>query len=113
MELLAGIPAERFWSTTVGDNQSRSMLQTAQRYPRAGSQSYPTPAADENADGSTTVHLGPELPGGISAGNWLQTVPGRGWFKILRFHFAKRSFFDKTWRAGDVAESGRPACLDL
>ena len=31
------------------------MLQTPQRFPRAGSQSYPTPAATANADGSTTV----------------------------------------------------------
>ena len=39
------IPAARFWSFTVYDNQSRSMLQTPQRFPRAGSQSYPSPAA--------------------------------------------------------------------
>ena len=40
------IPAEAFWSVTVYDNQTRSMLDTPQRYPRAGSQSYPTPAAE-------------------------------------------------------------------
>ena len=28
---------------TVYDNQTRSMLDTPQRYPRAGNQSYPTP----------------------------------------------------------------------
>ena len=31
------IPAARFWSFTVYDNQTRSMLDTPQRYPRAGS----------------------------------------------------------------------------
>ena len=36
-----GIPEENFWSFTLYDNQSRSMLDTPQRYPRAGSQSYP------------------------------------------------------------------------
>ena len=41
----AKVPAEKFWSLTVYDNQTRSMLDTPQRYPRAGSQSYPTPAA--------------------------------------------------------------------
>ena len=55
-----GIPAGKFWSFTVYDNQTRSMLDTPQRYPRAGSQSYPTPAAEPNADGSTTVYFGPE-----------------------------------------------------
>jgi hypothetical protein len=104
MELPSGIPAERFWSTTVYDNQTRSMLQTPQRFPRAGSQSYPTPAAVENADGSTTVYFGPELPEGVSVGNWVQTVAGKGWFQILRFYFPKQSFFDKTWRAGEVEE---------
>ena len=39
------------------------MLDTPQRYPRAGSQSYPTPAAEANADGSTTVYFGPSKPG--------------------------------------------------
>jgi hypothetical protein len=37
------IPAEKFWSLTLYDNQTRSMLDTPQRYPRAGSQSYPSP----------------------------------------------------------------------
>ena len=41
-----GIPEENFWSFTVYDNMTRSMLDTPQRYPRAGSQSYPSPAAE-------------------------------------------------------------------
>jgi hypothetical protein len=40
----------KFWSFTVYDNQTRSMLDTPQRYPRAGSQSFPTPAAEASAD---------------------------------------------------------------
>lgn len=47
-----GIPAAAFWSFTIYDNQSRSMLDTPQRYPRAGSQSYSSPAAEADADGS-------------------------------------------------------------
>jgi hypothetical protein len=56
------IPARAFWSLTVYDNQTRSMLDTPQRYPRAGSQRYPSPAADANADGSTTIYFGPKQP---------------------------------------------------
>ena len=37
------IPENNFWSFTVYDNQTRSMLRTPQRFPRAGSQSYPSP----------------------------------------------------------------------
>ena len=40
------------------------MLDTPQRYPRAGSQSYPSPAAVANPDGSTTVYFGPSKPAG-------------------------------------------------
>jgi hypothetical protein len=61
------VPAEKFWSFTVYDNQTRSMLDTPQRYPRAGSQSYPTPAAEPNPDGSTTVYFSPKQPRGGQA----------------------------------------------
>ncbi len=80
------IPAGRFWSVTVYDNQTRSMLDTPQRFPRAGSQDYPTPAAVADADGTTTVHFGPDRPEGVPEGNWIQTTPGRGWFAVLRFY---------------------------
>ena len=59
MTLPKDIPAARFWSFTVYDNQTRSMLQTPQLYPRAGSQSYPSPAAEQEADGSTVVYFAP------------------------------------------------------
>jgi hypothetical protein len=75
-----GIPAAAFWSFTLYDNQTRSMLDTPQRYPRAGSQSYPSPAAESNPDGSTTVYFGPRQPAGVKRGNWIQTMPGKGWF---------------------------------
>ena len=52
-----GIPEGNFWSFTLYDNMSRSMLDTPQRYPRAGSQSYPSPAAKASADGSTTIYF--------------------------------------------------------
>jgi len=86
MMLPRNIPAERFWSLTVYDNQTRSMLDTPQRYPRAGSQSYPTPAAEPSADGSTTVYFSPKQPEGVKPGNWIQTMPGKGWFTILRVY---------------------------
>jgi Protein of unknown function (DUF1214) len=59
------------------------MLQTPQRYPRTGSQNYPSPAAVANADGSTTIWFGPKQPEGAARGNWLQTVPDKGWFTLL------------------------------
>jgi hypothetical protein len=97
-----GIPEARFWSLTLYDNETRSMLQTPQRFPRAGSQSYPTPAATAEPDGSTAVVLGPEQPDGLPDGNWIQTVPGKGFFVILRLYSPLQPFFDKTWRPSEI-----------
>jgi hypothetical protein len=96
------IPAGKFWSLTLYDSQSRSMLDTPQRYPRAGSQSYPSPAAEANADGSTTVYFGHTQPKGVKRGNWIQTVPGKGWFTILRLYSPLETFFTKQWRPSEI-----------
>lgn len=97
-----GIPAEKFWSFTVYDTMTRSMLDTPQHYPRAGSQSYPSPAAKSNADGSTTVYFGPQLPSGVERGNWIQTMPGKGFFPALRLYSPLEPFFSKQWRPSEV-----------
>jgi hypothetical protein len=96
------IPADNFWSFTLYDNQTRSMLQTPQRFPRAGSQTYPSPAAVANSDGSTTIYFGPAKPADAKEGNWIQTMPNKGWFLLLRLYGPKPSFFDKTWRLSEV-----------
>jgi hypothetical protein len=95
------IPAARFWSLNLYDNQTRSLLQTEQLYPRAGSQEYPSPAADAEADGSTVIYCSPTRPDDVAAGNWIQTDPEKGWFVILRCYSPLQPFFDKTWRAGE------------
>jgi hypothetical protein len=96
------IPAARFWSLTLYDNQTRSMLQTEQLYPRAGSQEYPSPAAVAEPDGSAVVHFSPTRPDGVAPGNWIQTDPEKGWFVILRLYSPLQSFFDKTWRVSEI-----------
>ena len=57
---------------------TRSMIDTPQRYPRAGSQSHPSPAAEQDADGSTTIYFAPTQPPGVKRGNWIQTMPEKG-----------------------------------
>ncbi len=99
-----GIPAAKFWSLTVYDNQTRSMIQTPQMFPRAGSQSYPTPAAIAETDGSTVIYFGPKKPANAKEGNWIQTTPGKGWFLMIRLYSPLPSFFDKSWKVGEVEE---------
>ena len=100
-----GIPQAKFWSFTLYDNQTRSMLDTPQRYPRAGSQSYPSPAAEAGPDGTTTVYFGPTQPAGVKRGNWVQTMPGKGWFTILRLYSPLEPFFDKSWRPSEIGRA--------
>jgi hypothetical protein len=102
LTLPKGIPEANFWSLTVYDNMTRSMLDTPQRYPRAGSQSYPSPAAEASADGSTTIWFGPEQPEGVARGNWIETIPRKGWFVILRLYSPLEPFFTKQWRPSEI-----------
>jgi hypothetical protein len=104
INLPKGIPAAKFWSLTVYANQTRSMLDTPQRYPRAGSQAYPSPAASMDPDGSINIFFAPKRPAGAKEGNWIQTVPGKGWFVLLRLYSPLEPFFDKSWRPAEVEE---------
>jgi len=97
-----GIPEGNFWSFTLYDNVTRSMLDTPQRFPRAGSQSYPSPAAEPDANGSTTIYFGPTQPDGVKRGNWIQTMPDKGWFTILRLYSPLEPFFTKKWRPSEI-----------
>lgn len=92
------IPHARFWSVMLYDRQTRSMLQTGQSKPDVSSQSG---TVEANADGSTDIYLGPTAPEGKES-NWLQTVPGKGYFPILRLYSPMPSFFDKTWRVSEI-----------
>ncbi len=96
---LAGpIPAARFWSFTVYDNQTRSMLETDQV--SAGLDST-FPTMKKNADGSATVYFGPKAPAG-QEGNWVQTIPGKGWNVILRLYGPTEAWHNKSWKPGDI-----------
>ena len=56
---------------------------------------------ETNPDGSTDIYFGPVAPDG-KTNNWLQTVPDKGWWTILRLYNPLQPFFDKTWRPGEV-----------
>ncbi len=107
LTLPANIPQKNFWSVTVYDTQTRSLLQTDYPYPAIGAgagfpkDGSPNGTVQQNADGSTGIYFGPQAPEGKKS-NWIQTVPGRGWFPILRVYSPLQSWFDKTWRPGEI-----------
>ena len=53
-----------------------------------------------NADGGIDIAFGPNEP--KKNGNWIKTVPGRGFFPMFRFYGPAEAFFDKTWQLEDV-----------
>ena len=55
----------------------------------------------KNDDGSFDVYFGPKAPRGHEA-NWVQTVPGKGWFAYFRFYGPTEAFFDKSWTLPDI-----------
>ena len=91
-------PAKAFWALTLYDNQTRSQLQTSQLFPTVGSQ---TKGIQKNADGSYDIYFGPKPPKGFE-NNWLETVPGKGWFVALRMYGPLQAWIDKTWRPGEI-----------
>ena len=97
LTLPAGIPAKDFWSLTVYDAETRSLLQNGR--PKPSLSTYDQP--EVSPDGSVTLYLGPRAPKGKEK-NWVQTRPGKGWFTILRLYGALEPWFDKTWRPGEI-----------
>jgi hypothetical protein len=98
LHLPPNIPVKEFWSVILYDNQTRSMLQTDQRWPAATSQN---PKLASNADGSVDIYFGPKAPAGKES-NWIQTIPGKGWNTLLRLYGPLQPWFDKTWRPGEI-----------
>lgn len=96
----ANVPAKDFWSVVAYDPQTRSQLQTSQPFP---SRNNKRDKLIENSDGSVTIYFGATAPKGKES-NWIQTVPNKGWFILLRLYGPLEPWFDKTWQPGNIVE---------
>jgi hypothetical protein len=104
LTLPADPPAKNFWAVDVYDTQTRSLLQTDDPHPSVMSLGEAVPADD---DGSFTLWFGPTAPEGREA-SWVQTVPGKSWFPVLRLYGPLEPWFDKTWRPGELERQPDP-----
>ena len=100
LRLPAGIPAKNFWSVTVYDAETRSLLQNGQ--PKPSISTYDQP--EVNADGAIDIYFGPSAPAGKEK-NWVKTLPGQGWFTYIRFYGPLAPFFEQTWKPDDIVKA--------
>jgi hypothetical protein len=95
----ANAPAEAFWSLTLYDAATRSMVQN----PSNDSARSSLDKLKTNADGSLDLYFGPAgtAPTGLEA-NWIETVSGKGFYPMMRFYSPKAGLFDGTWKLPDI-----------
>jgi hypothetical protein len=91
------IPIKNFWSVVAYDADSRSILRNDQPFPSVSSYTKP----QSNPDGSIDVYFGAKAPEGKPR-NWIQTMPGKGWFVLFRFYGPLEPFFDASWKLDDI-----------
>jgi hypothetical protein len=91
------VPAAAFWSLTIYDTATRSMMQNASN--DAAHSSYDP--LKKNADGSIDLYFAPQAPAGLES-NWIETVPGKGFYPMFRLYSPTAPLFDGTWKMPDV-----------
>lgn len=100
LHLSPNIPASNFWSVIVYDAQSRLIISNSQPWPSVYSNCG---SLKVNQDGSVDCWFGPHAPPGKES-NWIQTIPGKGWNMILRLYYPLESWYNKSWRPGEIEE---------
>ncbi|MEH6592573.1 MAG: DUF1254 domain-containing protein [Halioglobus sp.] len=92
------VPAKLFWSVTVYDSETRTIIDTDQGR-GAVRMLFEKPTA--NADDSFDVYFGPDAPKG-KENQWVKTIPGKGWFTYVRMYGPEGSLFDGTYKLPDI-----------
>jgi hypothetical protein len=97
LHLPPNIPAANFWSLTLYEAENASGYANGQPFPSLGLRDKP----QQNSDGSVDLYLGHSAPEGKQS-NWLATVPGKGYFAILRLSGPTEAAINKSWKPGDI-----------
>ena len=98
LHLPPNIPAKAYWSVLVYDSQTDFIIKNDQLWPSVYSTSKRLAV---NQDGSVDVRFGPTVSTG-KKNNWIQTVPGKGWTMKLRLYGTLESWFDLSWKPGEI-----------
>ncbi|MQY30514.1 DUF1254 domain-containing protein [Nocardia aurantia] len=101
LHIPADPPATLFWSVTVYDASTRCLIDNEQQRGDRGSRDTELVARE---DGSVDVYFGPTPPPAGET-NWIQTIPGKHWFSYFRLYGPLESYFDRSWKLGDITRS--------
>ncbi|TWT81391.1 hypothetical protein CA13_28440 [Planctomycetes bacterium CA13] len=92
------VPAKLFWSVTVYDSETRTIIHTDQGRGAVRTM-FENPEA--NADGSFDIYFGPTAPN-AKENHWVKTIPGKGWFTFVRMYGPEKPLFDGTYKLPDI-----------
>jgi hypothetical protein len=90
------VPGKLFWSITVYDAQTRSEIATDQAFSALRSMFELRDLRGETID----LYFGPNPPAGHE-GQWIKTIPRKGWFAYFRIYGPEAAAFDGSWKPGD------------
>lgn len=95
------VPGKLFWSVTVYDTDTRSQVITDQ-----GKAALRSLFELKNKIGASPIDLcfGPVVPAGHE-GEWIKTIPGKGWFVYFRIYGPQSPAFDGSWKPGDFEQA--------
>lgn len=94
------VPAKLFWSATVYDTETRSQVITDQN--KAALRSM-FELKDKIGGESVDLYFGPKAPAG-KEGQWIKTIPGKGWFVYFRIYGPEAAAFNGSWKPSDFEE---------
>ncbi len=90
------VPGKLFWSVTVYDAETRSEISTDQGYSALRSLFELKAVTGSSAE----LRFGPRAPA-EGEGQWIKTIPGKGWFVYFRIYGPEAAAFDGSWKPGD------------
>jgi hypothetical protein len=94
----ANPPVKQYWSVTVYDRATHTLLRDVKRASRASNATD----VQKNEDGSVDIYFGPEAPPGKEA-NWVPTKPGGEFELLFRLYAPTEELFDKKpWALPDI-----------
>lgn len=101
LHIPADAPAEAFWSLTVYEVSTRTLINNKHEIADRSSRMDLL----MNKDGSVDLYIGPNKPQGDKVKNWIPTEAGRAWFPYFRLYSPKQAFLDKSWVLPDIEKA--------